>query len=359
MFKLKIILALLIFAVTIISLIQPTLACFNPKDKGSIEVVLNKPGIHYDISLLKKTNNIVLVKYSLEKEAFLYRSHVNPNVIVIVSQQSIIPKENAVTYITVRVESIFNKSTILENICSGPATINDKVTVLKDVAENFGWNVEIANSNNSFKGYLDKNIGYAKARIYLAYLSTNRTHVEVIIENANSEAKVEVRNVLEKAFKPPLTINLKCIAKNYVYEEPLANEKELKNSLKYELKWLIEIGVIKGLDDEAVNEIISSAKIGYAGWNSRLVYYNGKWLPYHEVAEYIPEASLIKSLTSCSWSFHPEELPKEPPPIVVTYTATGNNLSKLLDARALLIFIVPLLIALIFYRFLKAKMSNH
>jgi len=54
------------------------------------------------------------------------------------------------------------------------------------------------------------------------------------------------------------------------------SEEEVKEALRRELEWLLENGVISGLSGDDVEAIVSAAKLGYAGWNGRLVWFNGK-----------------------------------------------------------------------------------
>lgn len=56
-------------------------ACFNPTDSFAAEVVLNKPGASYDLELVKLAANV-----SFEEGAFVYRSHFDKRVAVILAE---------------------------------------------------------------------------------------------------------------------------------------------------------------------------------------------------------------------------------------------------------------------------------
>ena len=58
------------------------------------------------------------------------------------------------------------------------------------------------------------------------------------------------------------------------------SEGDVKNALRTELKWLLQQGVIEGLGEEDIDAIVSASRLGYSGWNSRLVWFSGKWVPY-------------------------------------------------------------------------------
>ncbi len=80
---LYIVLTSLLFLVAIMGIVAS--ACFDPMDKYSIEVVLNKPGIGHDIDKLNSLENVV----KLSDNTYLYRSHLSKDVVVIVSLQSV------------------------------------------------------------------------------------------------------------------------------------------------------------------------------------------------------------------------------------------------------------------------------
>ena len=44
----------------------------------------------------------------------------------------------------------------------------------------------------------------------------------------------------------------------------------------------MEIGVLKGVSEGDLAGILSVAKPGLAGWNSRIAYSGGSWKPYYE-----------------------------------------------------------------------------
>ena len=53
-------------------------ACVSPEDPYSVEVLLNKPGLSYDLSMLKSAENVVDVNPELigvSGEVVVYKSH--------------------------------------------------------------------------------------------------------------------------------------------------------------------------------------------------------------------------------------------------------------------------------------------
>ncbi len=53
--------------------------CFDPTDTFSGAVVLNKPGITYNLTILEKSPDVV----KLEDNAYMYRSHIGEAVIIL------------------------------------------------------------------------------------------------------------------------------------------------------------------------------------------------------------------------------------------------------------------------------------
>lgn len=81
------------------------------------------------------------------------------------------------------------------------------------------------------------------------------------------------------------------------------SEEDLKEALRVELKWLLENGVISDLSEDDVEAIVSAARLGYAGWNSRLVWFNGRWTSYYSTEG----AMVLKCVGAVPAFFFPEE----------------------------------------------------
>ncbi len=192
--------SLLTFVVTQVS------ACYFPEDSVAIEVVLNKPGITYDLSILSRLGNVKV----LNNDVVAYRSHLSKYVAILLIKEPITP--SGIKYLGIRVQPMFK--------------------VFK---------------NGTIKSLVSKEL--------------------------------------------------------------------TKEVLKYELNWLIKLGVIKGLSKDDVKEIISEAKAGLAGWNSRIVYANSEWLPYYKAIKYIPGATMVRaclvSIPEANQLFN--SLPEKPP----------------------------------------------
>ena len=57
---------------------------------------------------------------------------------------------------------------------------------------------------------------------------------------------------------------------------------DFPTAIKVELEWLRQNMIIAGITDADIKMITAKAKAGTAGWNSRIIYEEGNWLPYSE-----------------------------------------------------------------------------
>jgi len=131
-------------------------------------------------------------------------------------------------------------------------------------------------------------------------------------------------------YYPGIRVELLNISMEYALENKENITMELKNILAYELNWLSDIGVIKGITREDIDSIVSTIRAGFAGWNSRLIYYSddGKWHPYYELVNNgLIHGVLVKSI-GCRWEIPASLLPDQPPDYMVQHTNTSKSNSQ-------------------------------
>ncbi len=307
----------IMFSIIVMSLVlvavNSTLAeaCFDPTDKGSIEVVLNKPSIVYDLSILDGMTGIVKVEYLWGETAYLYRSHVDERVVVIVSLQRLFPEESAGKYIGVRVESpitYLNETAVRYEASIELRNESIDFETIRGIASDFGWHVDIGNEGGYIRGYLCKTIDDVNATIYMASAHNNTVMANVIVEGYSMEAFNEVNALLSQIFNKDISLEFREHGGNASVPVPEVGGERLREALEYELKWLRELGVISGLDDHDISRIMEVAGPGLAGWNSRIVYYKGEWTPY-----YMIDGAMLLRVSGCGWDYPLEEIPSEPP----------------------------------------------
>ncbi len=208
-------------------------ACFDPSNLYSIEVILNKPGIEYNLSILRNINNVIEVR----ENVYVYRGIVYRELAVIIYLQG----------------------------------FEDSKPVLDE----------------------------SKATKFYPVI-----RIEVVDKNLINELEKRYSNDLAK-IREELTSMLR-------YE------------LREELKWLRTIGVIKGITDDDIEKIVQKTYAGYAGWNRRLMYYNGDWYTF----EYLVINGYIQSyllrFAGCSIQIPTNTLPREPPTTTITTSSMGE-----------------------------------
>lgn len=157
------------------------LACANPTDSFATEVLLNKPGISYDLSgmaqaegvtlqmgeVLPSDTEIVTIEVPMpqeavtgqegaqpeegetqtEIEAIIYRSHYDPRVAVILSESGMGPK--AREYLSVRVQiptrEVYSSTALVQMRLVGEM---DVATLDVEQAQALGWEVRVSGSGS-------------------------------------------------------------------------------------------------------------------------------------------------------------------------------------------------------------------
>jgi len=337
---LRIIILSLLFLVAITGIVVS--ACFDPMDKYSIEVLLNKPGIEHDMGKLANLDNVV----KLSDDVYLYRSHLSKDVVVIVSLQSLHPNGD-VKYVAIRVEPRVIEEKIERLSCRLYLTIHNTsresvIEALDRACElewKYGENPVIGNRYVRAVMVRDV-IGYG-VKVYIVW-TRNETRITVVSENKTSDVVKVVNELLVKAFGVKPIDDIPCMKLVEVRQKPVVGEEIIKNVLEYELRWLRDIGIVKGLSDGDIAEIMDSATLGYAGWNSRLVYSTreGSWVPYAEV-----EGAVLIKKVGCSVSFNPEVVPEEAPEAHTAHPSMTNSMLPIVMILGIAVVIAIVLLS--------------
>ena len=175
-------------------------ACFDPMDKYSIEVLLNKPGIEHDIVELTNLDNVV----KLSDDAYLYRSHLSKDVVVIVSLQSLHPNGGE-KYIAIRVESRVIKERIERLSCRLYLTIpnmsRESVVEALDRACELGWKYGENHiiRDRYVRAVMVKNVINYRVEVSIVWIR-NEARITVVPENKTSDVVKVVNELLVKAF---------------------------------------------------------------------------------------------------------------------------------------------------------------
>ena len=373
-------------------------ACVSPEDPYSVEVLLNKPGLSYDLSMLKSAENVVDVNPELigvSGEVVVYKSHYHEDLAAIVYESSIETaeetNEHPVSY--PHAEPISIISTKKQTKISGEEEIikedqsqeqekegkeesvqkhlSVRLTPKVHEVTEYRYKTKAQISKTEFEphqnfshlttpeelqipGWTIKQSGvscvadecfYSYSAEYkendnwieISFFPPERTRggIDIDIETnkeLSEELKNEILNVISSMFylgKPDfqkITDALHGMEKEEMkVPEPVFNftDEEAKEALKTELEWLCSTGIVKGLSAEDIQEIKNTTKVGYAGYNSRIFYEDGKWIPYSESEN--PEMTRVKAVAVCSFSLKGIQIPTQDVVITETESNIGSS----------------------------------
>ena len=342
-------------------------ACGNPTDSFATEVLLNKPGVSYNLSEMIGSDDVIVkmkevpiletghtegvptplaitipplaipqaivippqttvitnnnstaitetvipklpAETRTELDRIIYRSYHNPNVAVILSEDQIPIKVNGEwnedRYLSVKIQ-IPTKDVHRSIPYIGIGLTEDVNAAVLDIdaSIDLGWDADVSGSGSwttddgerrTMKIYSLRK-GDSQIEVMPAErTSQEETVVSVTVNNATSmseSAKDEITDVLVAIgfFEPTDIIDDTAIASNIREWDDLesaigvaADDFDFGAAMKTELEYLTDDGVVVGLTDGDVDEIASASVRGTAGFDSRIVYEDGEWIPYRE-----------------------------------------------------------------------------
>ncbi len=274
-------------------------ACIGgPSDQAAIEVVLNKPSITYDLSKIKDFDGIVRI----DEETYVYRSHLSADIKIILTLQKVSTQSNAPKYLTIRVQSPtkilnftyteYTARLVLEEVKIDPETFHR-------VVKSEGWDIEeFESSEDSFGALLTKNISNSSIVFMLKAREAKNgydLYITITVKGGtNPEVEEAIESLITAVAGTEQEIRFEEISHTEHAIEPEVGADILKAALAYELKWLLDAGIIEGLSEDDIAEIVEASELGCSGWNSRMVYANGDWMPYYDALAYIPGAALVR-----------------------------------------------------------------
>ncbi len=375
------------------ALVPATLACVSQADFYAVEVVLNKPGVTYDLSKLVGTTQVYY-----EGQAYAYRSRYDDRLIVLVSEQQLAP--DGEKHLSVRLQAPLKLGEVTLHYCalnvqcfdpgglargkvvlkagsgsstvalgtlkvesgcalqfkpvlvpqdldgdanltvsgvlllSGPSEYRVAMPCLLSIGEpcfrvlmlipgydaptpiepgeysvalelswksskdavvhvsiepmqgfpfydnvgKLGWSIEFYQGGfTATKSVEDADIRVDASQATYAIMVTGNLSQRVVEEVASLLSRLGLDKGLVEA----------CNFSAYSETRPLpafrVSDLTVRSALKAELEWLTEVGVVSNLEEADIEAIAQAAKLGYAGWNGRLVWDNGAWVPYSSV----------------------------------------------------------------------------
>lgn len=267
--NLTLFIVVLVALMLVLGLAYTVSACYNVSDKYSYEIVLNKPGLKISIENLAKAGYVkvgnVYTKPSADPRVEIIASTISLDSLRLGSGTALslrfqLRKE----YMPVRgYLGIFLVENGLEIEKTYFLTENDVMYVFSKI--NGGVNVvAIAlNYEGSLEEFKEQTLNYISHE-----LKVSGEKIKIVSLSEINVPIVDLENI------------------------------EWCSIVKEELKELISNGVVEGLSGADVEKLSEIAKPGLAGWNSRIVYYNGSWIPYYKTGN--PMLLKCAPLTSSS-----------------------------------------------------------
>ncbi len=310
----KIIFAL--FSITIfVLLLMPVQATQIPESEFATEVLLNKPGIIYDLSPLEEYAEHGLVEIrdidGLEKY-YIYKSHYNSEVAVIIKEINnkmyyppgpnytekdlsglsiilSIPTKWDETTIEYEVAQLkfdfelnlthelitFMESQNYKNEDSGNIEINGKYANLEFLNEETTIILSSGEGGKTAEGLTSagESIIWTRGRKTSFEQSVNQDIKDMLKylnldQNKWDEADRKTENHPVMIEVPTINLDLK--------------EFDWKVAMQTELEWLISEKIITNLSGSNIQEIIRNTKAGHVGYNNRVIFENSTWKPFSE-----------------------------------------------------------------------------
>jgi hypothetical protein len=169
---------------------------------------------------------------------------------------------------------------------------------------------------------LADNVSFAEGAF--AYRSHYDIRVGVILEKIDEEEPADILKGLSVKIQIPTEKVIVDGVEDLTEAVDIdRDEFDFKSAMKIELDWLAANKIIIGITEKDIAEIAEVAEAGLAGWNARIIYDNGKWLPYNET-----DNPMLFRDADCG-GFDPEILPENEQTIVLPGPSTVKPARKL------------------------------
>ena len=353
-----------------------SMACFNPTDSFATEVALNKPTITYDLSGIKQSKDVTVIEKEkeespdiveevhreeavpkpieiitieegeekpkrskepsfedyIETNAIIYRSHYNKDVAVALTEEEWEGKKYLDVKIQMPTKFVYSSHSELRIKLDNLPPITKEVN--QEFFKSLGYQVEGGFQSGHLKSQLIKeNIDIA---VWCFNNSEDEKDDDEEPEKRGTFSGFSIRVRDQSTLTPELEEEFKNILEAYGFNPDVLSQAEITprtiqdvdlepaididldtfdwgQALRTELEWLQNNNVISGLTDSDLNGIEKVAKLGTAGWNSKIRYFKGEWLQ-GITGEMSEETGMymMKGLSGCG-GFPIDLLPEEVP----------------------------------------------
>ncbi len=229
-------------------------------DSAAIEVTLNLDNVAYNLTILRQYDFIYMINHN----TYFYNSRSINDVYIILIERSIGERK----YLSIRVQSSVEYKRLLEWVAV--IAWHGKLNLEKQLLESKGWRV--LNGDNTLvvdredvSIYIDRTRdGYIlRIHIYSEDVDAYKDDVNSLLALLSINTTFDYEKVEKVKIVPKHSIN------------------EIRDVLKNEVRWLVQIGVISGLNLKVFEKCVEIADFGDVE-DRRLVYVNGNWVHYKE-----------------------------------------------------------------------------
>ena len=287
---------------------------YTPSSAFASEVLLNN-GVTYNLSALENYSanesvQIEMVEYKGTNVYYIYQSHYNPDIAVIIHEvNDIIHMPNESDYLTLNLRGL--------SIALAIPTAWDRVTIENEIATlKFDFEINLTDELIMFmdsQGYKNTGTGWSGDKLVNLQFSSGEVIISIncgeggktpdgktiaeesIIwvegpKNAINDTIIEdIKNMLEFL---NIDSNEWDNADWETYSETIEDLMPIVNidpetfdwsaAMSTELEWLVGEAIISGLSEAELKEISSKVEAGNAGYNSRLLYWDDNWMNFYE-----------------------------------------------------------------------------
>ncbi len=263
-------------------------SCYRPTGWYASEVMLNKPGMTYDVSRIQSTANVSVVRSSI-----LYRSHYDDRVGVILTPLELFQEKGLDLRLQLPTEKV---STTTQSIVYGEnATI--RVTDLELMGgKTIGWILNLDYRPDPLGGPPIQVANITKDNLKLSIIPlVNETmlgaYIGLEVSNTTDltqQDRAEFAKIFDaigypqsfetfikgKEFKVVSTTTFDLVTAL----EKSWGETEWGDAVTTELRWLIKNKVIQGLEDKDIETLAALAPYAWGEHNFKARWYNNGWI---------------------------------------------------------------------------------
>jgi len=272
-------------------------SCYWFEDDFATEVVLNRPGIYFNLEPIKRGRNVNRLKsrYALFEEyegAFVYRSHYDPRVAAILEEikaEGGLFAREIIWGLSVRIQmpmKVLKRKRVRTDI-----DLPLKWSELKldeEKLQALGYKLFIRSCS---KGEIDLDIMKDDLKFHIAGYKTQNGE-SLNIRGYFLDRRYEGIKRTFEAMIHDLGLDPLVLKRLEVHEDEFTSFGVVKavdidetkfdfpEAMRMELEWLRENGIVRRLTDEDIEGICRFAVRGNAGWNYRVVYDGRRWIKH-------------------------------------------------------------------------------